>query len=76
MAGVGGFSLNRSGYECFLDGGIGMSKNRSYGVGLCFGLAVLAWVLGSYFPLIGGPVFGILIGIGIASSFGGTAGSF
>ena len=53
-----------------------MSVSKSYGVGLCLGLAILAWVLGSYFPLIGGPVFGILIGIGIASSFGGRLALF
>ncbi len=36
------------------------------GILLCFSLAVPAWLLGEQFPIIGGPVFGILTGISAA----------
>ncbi|WP_324822662.1 YeiH family protein [Sinanaerobacter sp. ZZT-01] len=38
-------------------------KKQSFGILLCFALAVPAWILGRLFPIIGGPVFGILIGM-------------
>lgn len=38
------------------------------GILLCFAIAVPAWLLGIKFPIIGGPVFGILLGI-LLSSF-------
>ncbi|WP_206458815.1 YeiH family protein [Anaerovorax sp. IOR16] len=38
-------------------------KNRIPGIILCLILAMPAWFLGHYFPIVGGPVFGILIGI-------------
>lgn len=36
------------------------------GIGICFLLAIPAFLLGKAFPIIGGPVFGILIGIILA----------
>ena len=33
------------------------------GVVICFLIAVVAWLLGMKFPVVGGPVFGILIGM-------------
>lgn len=33
------------------------------GIFLCFGIAVLAWIAGTRYPMVGGPVFGILFGI-------------
>jgi len=38
-------------------------KKQFFGILLCFALAVPAWILGRLFPIIGGPVFGILIGM-------------
>lgn len=38
-------------------------KKISYGVLFCMALAVPAWLLGITFPIIGGPVFGILFGM-------------
>ena len=46
-----------------------MSNNKIFGVVACIILAASAWVLGKYFPLIGGPVFGISIGICLALAF-------
>jgi uncharacterized integral membrane protein (TIGR00698 family) len=39
------------------------------GLGLSFGLAVGAQLLGTWVPLIGGPVFGILVGLLVRSFF-------
>ena len=36
------------------------------GLALCLGIALPAWALGKAFPVIGGPVFAILIGMVIA----------
>ncbi len=36
------------------------------GIFFAFGLAVPAWLLGKLFPLVGGPVFGILLGMLLA----------
>ncbi|MFQ8602344.1 MAG: YeiH family protein [Anaerovoracaceae bacterium] len=36
------------------------------GILICFILAIPAWLLGTEFPIIGGPVFGILIGMLLA----------
>lgn len=36
------------------------------GILVCFGIAVLAWLLGKAFPIIGGPVLSILFGMLIA----------
>ena len=33
------------------------------GIVICFIIAVVAWLLGMKFPVVGGPVFGILIGM-------------
>ena len=42
-----------------------MRKNYT-GILVCFGIAVLAWLLGTAFPIIGGPVLSILFGMLIA----------
>ena len=42
-------------------------NNKLYGIILCLFLALPAWKLGKIFTLVGGPVFGIIIGIVIAS---------
>lgn len=36
------------------------------GIALCFIIAIPAWLLGKQFPIIGGPVFGILLGMILA----------
>ena len=41
-------------------------KSRVPGIGLCAVLALPCWFLGKAFPIIGGPVFGILLGMVIA----------
>ena len=41
-------------------------NNKLSGVILCLLLALPAWKLGKFFPLVGGPVFGIIIGIVVA----------
>lgn len=38
-------------------------SNNSLGIGLVLILAIPAWILGNVYPIIGGPVFGILIGM-------------
>src|SRR5665647_431259 len=38
-----------------------------YGVGLALAIAVPSWFLGKAVPVVGGPVFAILIGIVVAS---------
>lgn len=38
-------------------------KSRLYGIGLCLIIALPAFYLGKLFPLIGGPVFAILLGM-------------
>lgn len=38
-------------------------KKRLPGILLCAGIALPCWLLGKQFPLIGGPVFGILVGM-------------
>lgn len=42
-------------------------KNKLNGILLALMIAFPAWYLGTYFPLIGGPVFAILIGMILAS---------
>lgn len=46
-----------------------MIKNKRLisGILLCFAIAVPSWLLGRTLPIIGGPVFGILLGMLIAS---------
>lgn len=39
-----------------------MKKNWR-GMGFCLTIAIIAWLLGKQFPIIGGPVFGILLGM-------------
>jgi len=38
-------------------------NHKLNGVILCLLLALPAWELGKFFPLVGGPVFGIIIGM-------------
>lgn len=45
------------------------SSTKASGVLACILLALISWFLGKEFPLVGGPVFGILIGICLASLF-------
>lgn len=40
-----------------------VNRIGGYGILLCLSLAIPAWGLGLFFPLIGGPVFGIITGI-------------
>lgn len=42
-------------------------KDNGKGLCLCFGIGILAVWLGRYFPIVGGPVFAILIGMLLAS---------
>ena len=41
-------------------------RHRIPGVALCALLAVPCWFLGKAFPIVGGPVFGILLGMVVA----------
>jgi uncharacterized integral membrane protein (TIGR00698 family) len=41
-------------------------RNNAAGILVCFAIAVPAWFLGRVFPLVGGPVIGILAGMAIA----------
>lgn len=41
-------------------------KETIWGILFCFVLAIPAWFLGRQFPIIGGPVFGILLGMILA----------
>ncbi len=41
-------------------------KEKGLGILLCLAIAVPSWILGQYFPIVGGPVFAILIGMIIA----------
>ena len=38
-------------------------KTNGYGMGICLLIAVPAWLLGKAFPLIGGPIIAIIIGM-------------
>lgn len=44
-------------------------QNRAAGVVLCAILALPAWILGQYFPLVGAPVFAILLGMIVGSFY-------
>lgn len=44
-----------------------MVKENARGVGLCLFLALVGQWLGSFFPLVGGPVFSLLIGMSLNS---------
>lgn len=46
-----------------------MTADKIPGILLCIILAIFSWLLGQEYPLVGGPVFGILIGICLASFF-------
>lgn len=41
-------------------------KETIFGILFCFLIAIPAWLLGMKFPIIGGPVFGILLGMVLA----------
>lgn len=41
-------------------------KDKIPGILLCLVIAVPAWILGTFFPIIGGPVFAIVIGMLVA----------
>ena len=41
-------------------------RHRIPGVALCALLAIPCWFLGKAFPIVGGPVFGILLGMVVA----------
>ena len=38
-------------------------KKNGLGMGLCLIIAVICWLLGKQFPIIGGPVFAIIAGM-------------
>ena len=38
-------------------------KKNTKGILLCLCIAIPCWILGQHFPIIGGPVFGILAGM-------------
>lgn len=38
-------------------------KNKGWGLALCVAIALPAWFLGQLVPVVGGPVFGILLGM-------------
>lgn len=38
-------------------------KKNTKGILLCLCIAIPCWILGQHFPIIGGPVFGILVGM-------------
>lgn len=44
-------------------------QNKAAGVVLCAILALPAWILGQYFPLVGAPVFAILLGMFVGSFY-------
>ena len=48
-----------------------MFEGKRLGILLCFSLAIVSWFLGKGFPLIGGPIFGIGLGI-LLASIGGS----
>ena len=41
-------------------------KKYGPGLGLCLALAIPSWLLGKAFPVVGGPVFAILLGMAVA----------
>lgn len=46
-----------------------ITKKMLPGILFCFAIAVPAWILGNVFPVIGGPVLGILIGMIVVTIF-------
>jgi uncharacterized integral membrane protein (TIGR00698 family) len=55
--------------------GSGWDGRLLYGAGilLCLVIAAVAWELGRFVPLVGGPIFAIVIGVALANTVGGTA---
>lgn len=49
-------------------------REKGKGIGICLMIAIPSWFLGKQFPLIGGPVFGILIGMLLAGLAAGKTG--
>ncbi len=43
----------------------GFVRKNGWGILLCLGIAIPAWLLGQLVPVVGGPVFAILAGMGI-----------
>ncbi|MCS4488459.1 YeiH family protein [Streptococcus sciuri] len=39
------------------------------GIGICLFISTIAWFLGHYFPVIGAPVFGLLMGIAVGMGY-------
>ena len=46
-----------------------MVRRYAPGIGVCLLISVVAWILGNYFPVIGAPVFGLLMGITIGMGY-------
>ena len=46
-----------------------MVRRYAPGIGVCLFISVVAWILGNYFPVIGAPVFGLLMGIAIGMGY-------
>lgn len=46
-----------------------MVRRYAPGIGVCLLISVVAWILGNYFPVIGAPVFGLLMGIAIGMGY-------
>lgn len=44
-------------------------KKRGYGIGVCLGIALVSHFLGQIFPIVGGAVFAILIGMAVGPYF-------
>ncbi len=55
--------LDRLGTAAPAAGAGGRTPSRLYGLALSAALGLLAWRLGAWLPLIGGPVLGILLGL-------------
>ncbi|HPW52649.1 MAG TPA: putative sulfate exporter family transporter, partial [Spirochaetota bacterium] len=45
-------------------------KQNSYGIILSAAVAAVAYILGRFFPIVGGPVFGIVLGMVINNTLG------
>lgn len=45
--------------------GVGFIKDKGPGILFCLAIAIPAWLLGTAFPVIGGPIFAILAGMAI-----------
>ena len=50
----------------------GARVGHAAGILLCLVIAVVAWIAGRYAPLVGAPIFAILIGVALANTVGGA----